>query len=202
MCNELKMKQTPGLNERLSAFLDGEATAAEAREMLDALCRDPRLRETLDRHQRLRAALRGELQPGLDAGFAGRVMAAIEREEQPRERVLVALRRNRPLQAVAGLAMAASLAAVTVTSVRNLLPVSDPSVPGMAAGPEPKHAAAVTEVAAQTDASLPWNELSPDAVAELNSYLMSHNNSAVDHGLGGSLGFMRVAAHEGSEFAE
>jgi negative regulator of sigma E activity len=188
------------LTERLSAFLDGEANATEARELLDQLCRDPQLRDTLYRHQRTRAALRGELHPGLDDGFAGRVMAAIEQESRPRERVwLATLRRNRPVQAVAGLAMAASLAAVTVLSVRTLLPASDTAFPALVAKPEARHTAAATAVSAP---SRQWSELSPDAMAELDSYLMSHNNSAVDHGLNGSLGFMRVAAHEGAEFAE
>lgn len=206
-------KDHSGLDETLSAFLDGEATANETRELLDRLCNDAQMRAALDRHQRLRATLRGELHPGLDAGFANRVMAAINADASGSRKVIsfAAARQSRPVRMVFGLAMAASLAAVTVLSVRILLPATDSAFPALTpvAGQQPA-APAVTAVALTATTApgttvkpiTPWNDLSPDEIAELNDYLISHNNSAMDHGLNSSFGFMRVAAQDETEFAD
>lgn len=199
-----------GLSETLSAFLDGEATPHETRELLDQLSSDSQQRAALDRHQRLRASLRGELLPDLDAGFANRVMAAINAESSGSTKVIsfAAARQSRPVRVVFGLAMAASLAAVTVLSVRTLLPATDNAFPSMTpvAVQQPAVPAtttvATTAPAAAAKPITPWNDLSPEEIAELNDYLISHNNSAMDHGLNSSFGFMRVAAQDESEFAE
>lgn len=68
---------------RLSAYLDGELTAAEAREIEAALGRDPALRRELDE---LRAAVEllrdgGVVDP--PPGFADRLQARLEREPMP-----------------------------------------------------------------------------------------------------------------------
>lgn len=198
-----------GLDETLSAFLDGEATANETRALLDRLCNDAQMRAALDRHQRLRASLRGELHPGLDAGFANRVMAAINADTSGSRKVIsfAAARQSRPVRVVFGLAMAASLAAVTVLSVRTLLPATDSAFPALTPIAVQQPVPAVTAVATTAPGTIakpitPWNDLSPEEIAELNDYLISHNNSAMDHGLNNSFGFMRVAAQNETEFAE
>ncbi len=68
---------------RLSAYLDGELTAAEAREVEAALARDPALRNELEA---LRAAvdlLRNEGLVEPPPGFADRLAARLEREPMP-----------------------------------------------------------------------------------------------------------------------
>lgn len=196
------------LDELLSAFLDGEASTEETHGLLDRLGRDPQLHETLDGHHRLRARLRGELHPGLDGNFASRVMAGIEMAEDGHASKLVSFkapRRMPPvLRTAVGMAMAASLAAVAVLTVQTLLPSPDTAFPALttaATADSPASRADAIELAADTDSSQHWNDLSPDAAAELNNYLISHNNSAIDHGLNGSLGFMRVAADDGVDFS-
>lgn len=68
---------------RLSAYLDGELTAAEARDVEAALARDPELREELD-------AIRGAIEMLRDGGivepppgFADRLSARLEHEAMP-----------------------------------------------------------------------------------------------------------------------
>lgn len=182
----------PALDETLSAFLDGELDQRETDALLQRLQQEPRLRGTLDRHHRLRASLRGELHPGLDAGFADRVLAGLDDGGSGSSKVvrLAAHRRRHPLtRAVLGLAVAASIAAVTVLTVQVMVPTTGPGFTTL-------KVADIRGSKPATVDSLRWDELSPDAAAELNSYLISHNNSAIDHGLNGTMGFMRVAAEE------
>jgi negative regulator of sigma E activity len=204
-------KLETGISEALSAFLDGEANPEEMHALLDELDRNPGLHALVNRHHQVRASLRGELYPGLDTGFAERVLAGIEATEvgvTAGSRVVSLPRtRHRPwLRGTFGLAMAASLAAVVVLAARTLLPPAEPVLSVLNTAQTtlpPASRSAEIEAAAQARSSgQPWNDLSPDAVAELNNYLISHNNSAMDHGLGGSMGFMRVAAGDGVDFGD
>jgi negative regulator of sigma E activity len=181
------------LDETLSAFLDGESGPDETHALIERLRRDTALQATLDRYHRLRAQLRGELHPGLDDGFADRVLAGIEAADAvPGRRRLDGLgmwRKPPLLRMTLGLAMAASVAAVTVLAVQTLLPPADPAFPALtAAAPEARLTAGQLQAA---------SELSRDAAAELDDYLISHNHSALDHGFSAGMGFMRVAADDG-----
>jgi sigma-E factor negative regulatory protein RseA len=199
------------LNEPLSAFLDGETSTEETHALLEQLLRDPQMQQAINRHQRLRASLHGELHPGLDDDFAGRVMAGIEQAENGTESrhigkvITLKMPRLRPVVRTAvGMAMAASLAAVAVLGVQMLLPSSDTAFPAMTTAGIPASVPAPTdalELAGDIDTSQQWDDLSPDAAAELNNYLISHNNSAIDHGLNGTLGFMRVAADDELDYS-
>ncbi|MGH8453828.1 MAG: sigma-E factor negative regulatory protein [Nevskiales bacterium] len=200
-------KIAPKLDELLSAFLDGEASAEETHTLLDRLGREPGLHATLDHHHRLRASLRDELHPGLDEAFASRVLAGIDGIENtaaPHVANVVPLpRRAHPLmRTTLGLAMAASVAAVAVLTAQTLLPTTDSTFPTLTTTPDVPHVATTPTkaVAVAVDTGQHWNDLSPDAATELHHYLISHNNSAVDHGLNGTMGFMRVAADEAVDF--
>jgi negative regulator of sigma E activity len=181
------------LDETLSAFLDGESGHQETQALLDRLLQDDGLQAVLDRHHRLRAQLRGELHPGLDDDFAGRVLAGIEAADAAPGRrrfdTLSTWRKPPLMRMTLGLAMAASVAAVTVLAVQTLLPPADPAFPTLTAATSEARLTVAERQAA--------TELSPDAAAELDDYLISHNHSALDHGFNAGMGFMRVAAHEG-----
>jgi negative regulator of sigma E activity len=205
-----EQKSETRLSETLSAFLDGETSPEEMHALLQALERDPRLQDALDRHHRMRAGLRGELHPGLDAGFAGRVLAGIEAGGAAlAESAVIALPARhavRPwFRGAVGLAMAASLAAVIVLAAQVLLPPPPEAILSASTLNRDSRAAAAPapEIGIPAQArrrSEPWNDLSPAAAAELNNYLISHNNSAMEHGLGRSMGFTRVAASDGLAF--
>lgn len=199
----------PKLDELLSAFLDGETTAKETQALLNRMAREPQLQIAVDRHQRLRASLRGELHPALDDGFLDRVLAGIESPEAQPSKVLAF--RSKPrmpvvMRATLGMAMAASLAAVTVLSVQTLLPSSDSAFPLTTAGMSGiERSAGDDAVRVATGPGVERSGermMSADDFAELNHYLISHNNSSIDHGLNSTMGFMRVAADDGIELYE
>ena len=70
------------LLEGVSAALDGEADAAELRQVLDASGKDPELRSAWSRYQAIGAGMRGELRVGTDA-LRERVWDALQEEPAP-----------------------------------------------------------------------------------------------------------------------
>jgi negative regulator of sigma E activity len=176
------------IDEKISAYLDGEASRTEVLELLARVKKDPELRHALERHHRLRAGLHGLVRPGLDAGFADRVMERIAADAATPK--VVRLRERPVFRMATGLALAASVAGIAVIGLQSL-----PTQTGPVSTPVAT-VAAPTTVAAE---DIRFDELPPEVLEEINDYLISHNNAAADHGLGSAMGFMRVAAHEGGE---
>lgn len=212
--------------ELLSALLDGECTPAEAEAALAAIERSPALKARWSRMCLTRDALAGVrvARPSLD--FAAGVMAAIAAEApadssskvvpmrrptvvaQPLPAMLPqrAVARRRRWQPIAGLAAAASIAAVAVVGGRAFL--SSPVDGGLAVVPvvaAPVQLAAnpdlvrisadgeISGAAAQDAAGTRWTQLDSETARQLNDYLLEHSNSRADAGMGGSLGYARLA---------
>lgn len=75
------------MNEQLSAFLDNEATRDESDAVVNALLRDPVLRDSWTRQHRIRDALQtaapGETEVAVDVTFTAQVMSAVAEEPSP-----------------------------------------------------------------------------------------------------------------------
>jgi negative regulator of sigma E activity len=111
---------TEPVNEQLSACLDGELPAAELDLLLKRLQRNPELRDALGRYTVIGEALRHSKPAVASRSFADKVMAAVDQEPAvARSRIprisAVTLRRLRP---VAGIGIAATVAAIAVFSVQ------------------------------------------------------------------------------------
>ena len=185
--------------ERMSALLDGESLPGEIEALLAELEAEPLLAARWSRECAVRDVRSGvTVRAGLD--LTAGVMAAIAADEaagaSPSSNpVIVPLRRAEPVarvvavprrralrwQPVAGLAAAASIAAVAVVSGRALLADRNG---GNA------QVAAVQPVASNGSR---WAEIDPAAARQLDSYLMEHSNSRAETGMGGSLSYARLA---------
>jgi len=104
---------TDAIREQLSAFLDGELSAAEAELFLKRVERDPALRQSLDRYLLMSEALRSQSAGGPSRDFAARVSQAIEQESAPQQAARRGLR-SRWAMPLAGGAVAASVLAAAV----------------------------------------------------------------------------------------
>jgi len=105
---------TDPIHEQLSAFLDGELSAAESELLLKRVERDPDLKVLLERYVLAGEALRAtavQSRPSRD--FSSRVAAAIDGESLPERARRHATRWLKP---VAGGAIAAGVAAVVLVS--------------------------------------------------------------------------------------
>jgi sigma-E factor negative regulatory protein RseA len=137
---------TDAVNEQLSACLDGELPPAELDLLLKRLERDPELRQALGRYTALGEALRQTKPAIASRSFADKVMAAVEQEPAvARRRVRIPPVLLRSLRPVAGIGVAATVAAVAIFSVQRAGVVA----PGPVAANQP--AVAATSIVAQTD---------------------------------------------------
>ncbi len=127
-------------DERLSSLIDGELDDTQQRHAIDALIHDADARERWERFHLASDALHGNLPGAIDPRFASRVMAAIEDEPTilapppPRKpSVSTDSTDHAPARAsfskrFAGLAVAASVAAIAVMGVESLYH-EDPMAP-------------------------------------------------------------------------
>lgn len=118
------------LYEQISAFVDGELQEHETELLLKRLEREPELRAALVRYATMGSSLR-EGTRGVTRGFSARVSAAIVASgAEPATRQPLNARLNpRWLRAMAGLGVAATVAAVAILGVQQL----QAPVPGAAA---------------------------------------------------------------------
>lgn len=112
------------LNEKLSALMDGELESSEANQVLAQINRDPEARQAWERMCIISTAIRQEEALFVRSGFAAGVMSQLDSEQQvpvdqpsvSNNPKVVPLRR-RWNRSIAGLAVAASVAAAAVLLV-------------------------------------------------------------------------------------
>jgi len=132
-------------NEQLSACLDGELPPAELDLLLKRLERNPELRAALGRYTAIGEALREARPVVASRSFADKVLAAVEQEPAAaRRRVRIPPALIRGLRPVAGIGVAATVAAVAIFAVQRA-----GVAPGPVAANQP--AAAPTSIVAQND---------------------------------------------------
>ena len=170
---------TDAVNEQLSACLDGELPPAELDLLLKRLERDPELRQTLSRYTAVGEAMRQARPAIASRSFADKVMAALDQEPAVARRRLrmppVLLRSLRP---VAGLGVAATVAAVAIFSIQRA-----GVAPGPVAANQP--ASAPTALVAQTEDEaasyiVPTNTTQSAFVpaTRLTNYVVAHSEDS------------------------
>ncbi len=136
---------TEPVNEQLSACLDGELPEAELDLLLKRLERNPELRESLGRYTVIGEALRHTQPVVASRSFADKVMAAVDQEPAAARRApRISPFWARGLRPVAGIGVAATVAALAIFSVQQ-----SGVAPGPIAANEP--ATAPSAVVAQAD---------------------------------------------------
>lgn len=224
-------------DELLSAMLDGECTPGELKRLLDSLEQSPALKQRWSRMCLVREAMQGtQVRAGkaAPADFCAGVMAAIAKEQDaapvhtpgkaPSKVVAMPVRRPAAAaaanasrwQPVAGLAAAASIAAVAAVGgyrwisqpvgvpgglAANTVPASSPvaeqavAYTGGAPGVAQPRLVAVSTAAAEEPVETRWSQLDADTARQLGEYMMEHSNMRADQGMGGSLSYPRMMLH-------
>ncbi len=174
---------TETLNEQLSCFLDGELPEAETTLLLKRLERDEELKGTLSRYSLIGAVLRAEGDVPAARHVAARVRAVVSRE--PTLRDAPRGPRERWLRPVAGLALAAGVAAAAVLVLPGVQRDSGEVPERVAVVPAAPAMAEFVPVVAATDESdeAPQTYTTPPvpagsgnalSAAQLASYLLAH----------------------------
>jgi sigma-E factor negative regulatory protein RseA len=189
---------TNQFDERISSLLDGELDEQERQQTLTVLEKNPELRGRWERYHLASDAIRHNLPAGIDTGFAARVMQALEGEPTVLAPPPVkAVTTPSPFtKRLAGVAVAASVAAVAVFGVQTLNRDTSLSaqqqmaqVPAVNLGEK-----AVVQVAGN-----PSQPSSPQTVhyfdPSLNKYLVDHNQQAARAGIQGMMPYARIVAY-------
>jgi sigma-E factor negative regulatory protein RseA len=177
------------MNEKLSALLDDELSEHEREALLREMTRDPALRGTWERYHLIRSSLRRELGALAAPDLAGRI--ARELEAQPPARASLPLRTAFPrplLKAASALAIAASVAAVAIFTVR---PVLSPETATQTASLQSRPAPAQPDAAAAAVASA--------RDSEINAMLVKHSEFSPAVGPGSLAPYVRVVGYSGDQ---
>jgi sigma-E factor negative regulatory protein RseA len=135
------------IREQVSAFLDGELPNSETELLLKRLTRDGELRESFGRYALIGEAIRGTSADLLTRGFAGRVNVAIDGDAVSTGAQAARTGAPRWWRPVAGVAVAAGVAAVAIVALQQrtvVLPLrpgtavtAQNSAPGQSTVPAP-----------------------------------------------------------------
>ena len=187
--------------DSISALLDGECSPGELDRILDEMERSPELKTTWSRLCLSRDAHEGIVVRKTQTCICAGVMQGLGMQERRASSKVVPLVAAPRLRAywkpVAGLAVAASVAAVVV--VMNL---QQPDAVAPASGVSMQ---AGTAGSGSLGDEMQVAGVSPDEVQravlndELRRYLIEHSNTLADRGMGATLSYARFAAHSVGE---
>jgi sigma-E factor negative regulatory protein RseA len=193
------------IREQVSAFLDGELPNSETELLLKRLTRDSELRESFGRYALIGEAVRGASEAYLTRGFAGRVNFAIDGEPVPAGGHAAQTRAPRWWRPLAGVAVAAGVAAVAVVALqqRAVAPTLRPVLaltaqnaaltPGVIAAQGPREAISYTVPASMPEAPAAM------APARLTNYVFAHSKYSSGLDRRGVLADMLIEAEDQPE---
>ncbi|MBI3344655.1 MAG: sigma-E factor negative regulatory protein [Gammaproteobacteria bacterium] len=183
-------------DEHISALMDGELNEAETGRLLDQLQRDAGLRMCWTRYHLISDALRSDLTCHIKHNVASRVIQALESEPthlSPR-RLTPHPSRLTPhiFKPLAGLAVAASIAAVAVLGLQTTAPLQTASPVNLAGL---SGAAPVAQVSSAAGRSR-WSAGRPSVESKLDIYLANHNQYSMSTEMQGMLPYARIVGYE------
>ena len=195
--------------EQISALADDEVHGGELRGLLDELRQDGELQECWARYNLISDALHANLSAADTSRFHERVWAALDAEP-----TVLAPRRNTRLpplaKQAAGLAIAASVAAVAILAVA---PVSTQVAEVAPTTTEVAQVAPLSTQVAQvlpprsanglvqlTSAGTGQAAVAPQSVrGHLNPYVVNHNEYSISSGMQGVLPYARIVSYENNQ---
>lgn len=176
---------TQRIKEQLSAFLDGELPETESALLLKRLERDDELRGALSRYSLIGAVMRADGDAPAARQVAARVSAAIAREPARSSRGALAWPAYRLLRPLAGVAVAAGVAALGLMLAQRF-DAADPAerVPALAQSEVEPITPVAADVSPDDSPARPYT--TPPAVAgpgsipaaQFANYLVAHSSYA------------------------
>jgi len=172
------------MNEKISALLDGELSAHERDRLLREMGQDPVLRAAWERYHLIGAALRKDIGVVVNSDLTARVASGIANDPAPLVQSISRLPMRHFAKLAAGLAIAASVAAVAVISFKSTLLPDPAQVPVVATVPAPKSQTQTAKAAEDSS---------------LNALLVKHNEFSPAANMNGMLPYVRVVSHNGDQ---
>lgn len=180
------------MHEKLSSLVDAEVTGRERDSVLSAMDQDRELRKTWERFHLIRAAMRHELSLTVSPSFADRIAARIQDTPAtvvPFPRRFLTTRRL--AKGAAGLAVAASVAALSIAGLRLAWPTHPAPQPALLA----QAPAAANPVVANPRRGIHWDTPQPELENSLNAFLVQHSEFTPTSGMG-VMSYVRIAGYD------
>lgn len=178
---------TTQYDEQLSAFVDGELAQADAEQLVSEILRNDELRARWLRYQQAGNILRRE-----DASAPGVELLTGIHAKLNDEPTILAPRQSKPVSAtfkqVAGMAIAATIAAVAVLMIQPTEKIFNASTNQIAA----TTSSPVTNQQWLRVKDVNWSNNRPAVVSKLNSYLVNHNGYSTS--IRGTLPFASIVS--------
>lgn len=218
---------TNSSDERISALMDGELDEPAHHDSIEQLLKKDEARRTWARYHLISDTLRQSLPAGIDLQFSSRVMATLNDEPTV---LAPPISQTSPLaRRLAGLAVAASVAAVAVMGVQFMYqqdgqtPVGPMAQAPSALSPNtmsPKNFATnqtfaraairpniqtVTQSMSPTDMTPSFSQQLPPQIANrfhsnLNKYLLDHNQQTASAAVQGVMPYARIVANPNTHY--
>ncbi len=181
--------------EKVSALVDGELDIG-SQSTIDNLLQTPSLQASWARYHLISDSLQKHIPAAIDTGLADRISADIQKE--PTILAPRAGSKNVILKPLAGLAIAASVAAMAILGIQQNREGVDHQGQQMVSFAPPKTA----NVMVARQATLPTpteaevRQVKANARARLNSYLVNYNEYRTNSGYQGMLPYARTVTFE------
>jgi sigma-E factor negative regulatory protein RseA len=175
------------MKEKLSALLDGELEPIELEQTVKQTVAEPQMRGAWGRYYLIRDVMRQQLDSLAAPGLVDAVSSRLVSEPSilvPRRRSAL---RAKAVQMVAGLAVAASVAAVAIVGVRWYSP--DEEAPQLVAQ-------SVQEADYVRGGATRWQAVSTDVEHDLNMYLVQHSEFTPTSSMNGVMSYVRFVGYD------
>ena len=178
------------ISEQISAMFDDELDEQEQELLLRRLKQDADLQSSWSHYQLIGDAMRHNLSPASHPDFLQDIGRRIEHEPAIESASKSTAGRLRMMKPVAGLAIAASVAAMAIIGLQNMGQGESPydSVPRLA---QTQPATAIQHVSGKR-----WNMQQPDTEMRLNGYLVNHSEYTSGINLRGMINYARIAGYD------
>lgn len=176
------------MKEKLSALLDGELETSEFVQTVKQTTKESPLRETWGRYHLIRDVMRGQLDSLAPPGLAKSISSRLQSEPSilvPRRRSGIQVKATRW---VAGMAVAASVAAVAIVGVRSFGPDQG--------GAPQLFAQSVESADYLRNDGIRWQAVSTDVENDLNMYLVQHSEFTPATGMNGVMSYVRFVGYD------
>ena len=180
------------MKEKLSAFIDGELDPQESAEMLRAMQQDDELRLAWARYFLVRDAINGAAMSAVAHDFASRVSQTVAVEPTvlaPKAIQSGKSSLSRATRIIGQLAIAASVAAIAIIGLRNIVP-DQPDATSSRIAQSAGHGNFVRVGATR------WDKSKADAENELNMYLAAHNRHSPAASMKGMMSYVHVVGYD------
>ena len=179
-------------NEILSALMDDEITINTA-ERIGEIAGDDELRQTWYRYHLIRDVIQGEVNNDIDCSMVRRVSRLLA--DEPVVLAPVNSRRHPYIKPIAGLAIAASVAAAVLLGIqvsnRQAAPESTPAFASNTVPQTPRTVQFVSNNPGSANVSNSTSDTFP-----MNRYLVNYNEHRANSGVRGMLPYVRIVGHE------